>query len=188
MQKLYCYVDESGQDDTSKFFIVVAVVTHHDQDEVRKKLLEIESEARTNGMKWHRTRHDRRMQYLTFVLQRSIAFGGLYFGRYKKPLPYFFPMIDVLEEAIKRSAEKKYRASIYVDGIDKNIAQKLTNALRARHISLRLVQGRRDESEPLIRLADMWAGCIRGALMNGEESKQIFERAQKSGYLKEITT
>lgn len=187
-EKIAVYVDESGQDDTSRFFIVVAAVTAHDQDELRKQLLDVETEAQTHGMKWHRTRHDRRMHYLTLVLQRRIAFGGLYFGRYQKPLPYFFPMIEVLEQAIKQSAKIKYRASIYVDGIDKNIAQKLTNALRARHVSLRLVQSRRDESEPLIRLADMWAGCIRGALMGGEESKQMFERAQKSGYLKEITT
>lgn len=187
-EKIVVYVDESGQDDTSKFFIVVAVVTSHNQEELRKQLLDIEAEAQTHGMKWHRTRHDRRMRYLTLVLQRHIVFGGLYFGRYEKPLPYFFPMIDVLEQAIKQSAKTKYRASIYVDGIDKNIAQKLTNALRARHISLRLVQSKRDESEPLIRLADMWAGCIRGALMDGDESKQMFERAQKSGYLKEITT
>ena len=188
VEKLAVYVDESGQDDTSKFFIVVAAVTSGEQDDIRKKLLEIEAEAQTNGMKWHRTRHDRRIHYLTLVLRHHVASGGLYFGRYQKPLPYFFPMIDVLEGAIKRSTQQKYRASIYVYGIDKNIAQKLTNALRARHISLRLVQSRRDESEPLIRLADMWAGCIRGALLNGEESKKLFEQAQKNGYLHEVTT
>ncbi len=186
-EKIAVYVDESGQDDTSKFFIVVVAVTSRDQDYLRKKLLDVEAEAETHGMKWHRTSRDRRMRYLTLVLQRRIGFGGLYFGRYEKPLPYFFPMIDVLEQAIKQSVVKKYRASIYVDGIDKNIAQKLTNALRARHISLRLVQSRRDESEPLIRLADMWAGCVRGALKDGEESKAIFERALKMGHLKETT-
>ena len=111
-EKLAVYVDESGQDDTSKFFIVVAVVTSRDQDEIRKKLLEIESEAETNGMKWHRTRHDRRTHYLTLVLKRRVVSGGLYFGRYQKPLPYFFPMIDVLEGAIKRSTKQKYRAGV----------------------------------------------------------------------------
>jgi len=30
MQKLYCYVDETGQDPASEFFIVVAVVTMGD--------------------------------------------------------------------------------------------------------------------------------------------------------------
>jgi hypothetical protein len=33
----------------------------------------------------------------------------------------------------------------------------LTNALRTRGVSLELVKDRRDEDEPLIRLADLWA-------------------------------
>jgi hypothetical protein len=33
-----------------------------------------------------------------------------------------------------------------------------------------MVKGRRDESEPLIRLADMWASCIRAAILGaGDE-------------------
>jgi hypothetical protein len=186
-QKIYAYVDESGQDNTSKFFVVVAVLISGNRYTLRSQLINIESESRTHGIKWHRTRRDRRLRYLTLVLQRRIAFGNLYFGRYRKPIQYFFPMIDVLEHAIKHSAKKEYRANIYVDGIDKNIARKLTSAIRARRISLRLVQGKRDESEPLIRLADMWAGCIRGALKGGDDSKVIFKKAIKNGYLKEIT-
>lgn len=58
----------------------------------------------------------------------------------------------------------------YVDGIDKTIAKKLTNILRTRGVRLNLVRSRRDESEPLIRLADMWAGCIRGALLDGKDT------------------
>lgn len=111
MQKLYCYVDESGQDNRSDYFVVVTIVLSGSQDAFREELLMIEE-----------------------------------------------------------------------------MAKKLTNALRSRGASLRMVQSRREESEPLIRLADMWAGCIRGALLLGEDSMRIFQQAQKTGYLQEVVT
>jgi len=74
-----------------------------------------------------------------------------------------------------------------VDGIDRKKASELTNALRARGLSLGFVKSRRDESEPLIRLADMWAGCIRAALLGRNEEQRLLERARKAGYLVALT-
>jgi len=64
MQKLYCYVDETGQDPKSEVFIVVAVISSNDQAYIRKQLTDIEDIAKTHKLKWHKTRHDRRMRYL----------------------------------------------------------------------------------------------------------------------------
>lgn len=50
------------------------------------------------------------------------------------------------------------------------------------------MKGKRDEGEPLIRLADMWAGCIRSALLGEKDSEALFNRAKEAGYLKEVTT
>jgi hypothetical protein len=63
-QKLYCYVDESGQDDASRVFVVVAVVSGGEQDELREALTTIENAATTNHLKWHKTSPKRRMKYL----------------------------------------------------------------------------------------------------------------------------
>lgn len=179
------HVDKSGQDDTSHFFIVVAVVTADALASIRERLLEVEAIARTSGLKWHKTHHTRRLRYLTLVLERKIAAGWVYVGHYKKPIPFFFPMIFVVEKAIKDAAQVGYQARVFVDGIDQQKAKELTNALRASGISLRMVQGKRDESEPLIRLADMWAGCMRGALLGDPDSKEVVRRAQQEGYFKE---
>jgi hypothetical protein len=40
MQKLYCYVDETGQDTASSIFVVVAVVSAQDQEPLREALME----------------------------------------------------------------------------------------------------------------------------------------------------
>jgi len=186
MQKLYCYVDETGQDPKSEVFIVVAVISSNDQAYIRKQLTDIEDIAKTHKLKWHKTRHDRRMRYLTLVLDKKVAAGDVYTAHYQKPIPYFFPMIDVLEKAIKEAAKDLYRANIYIDGIDRKKAMELTNALRATGISLRMVKGCRDEAEPIIRLADMWAGCIRSALFGRKDSQDIVKRAKKEGYLREL--
>lgn len=188
MQKLYCYVDESGQDPKSEFFVVVAVISAENQSYLRKQLEDIEDIAQTHKLKWHKTSYDRKMRYLSLVLEQKIAAGKVYTAHYKKPIPYFFPMIEVLEKAIKEVAQEHYSARIYVDGIDKQKARALTNALRASGVSLRMVRSRRDESEPLIRLADMWAGCWRSALLNNRDAQAMFKRAQKEGYLRSLTT
>ena len=52
----------------------------------------------------------------------AIARGEIFFGSYPKPLPYFFPLLEVLEEAIRVKAIPPYTARVYVDGIDRKKA------------------------------------------------------------------
>lgn len=187
-QKLYVYVDEAGQDDASGSFVVVTAIFVHDIDAVRKHLLELEERANTHGLKWHKCRHDRRIQYLSLVLEHKIAAGCVFVGRYRKPIHYFFPTAAVIERAIKQFAKQDYIAKVHVDGANKKVARELTNALRANGISLHLVKGKTDEGEVLIRFADMWAGCVRSALLNEKDSLILFNRALRTGYIQETTT
>ena len=183
LQKLYAYVDESGQDTTSPFFVVVAVVSDQDRESIRQSLIDIEAAANTGQRKWHQSRPERRMCYLQRILDRGLGYGVVFFGVYTKPIPFFFPMLDLLEYAIRRKAIKPYTTRVYVDGIDQKKAAELTNALRARGITLGLVKGKRDESEPLIRLADMWAGCIRASLLGKAPERVLLDQAIATHYL-----
>jgi hypothetical protein len=45
VHKLYCYVDESGQDTEGQFFIVSVVVTGRERDEVTRQLEQIEHQS-----------------------------------------------------------------------------------------------------------------------------------------------
>jgi hypothetical protein len=103
-QKLYCYVDETGQDHASSVFIVVAVVSAQEQEQLRQALTEVEQAAGTGQRKWHKSRPARRLRYLSLVLERNIGYGEVFFGSYTKPRPYFFPFLEVLEHAIKLKA------------------------------------------------------------------------------------
>lgn len=187
MQKLYCYVDESGQDASSEVFVVVAVISLQDQDNFRQQCLAIEREAGTGNRKWHKSRPERRLKYLELVLERGVGKGGVFFGCFQKPLPYFLPLLETIEQAVADSVEADYQATVYIDGIDQKKAAEMTNALRLRGVKLRQVRSRKDEAEPLIRLADMWAGCIRAALLGRTVEKRLLARAVKQSYLKAIT-
>jgi len=57
----------------------------------------------------------------------------------------------------------------------------LENTLLFRGVALQLMSG------PLIRLADMWAGCIRNAAMGLTEGLQLLRRAEEMNYTPKIT-
>lgn len=186
MQKLYCYVDETGQDARSTFFVVVAVVSEENQY-LKEKLEHIEKNAGVGSKKWRKTRSLNRCEYLQTLLEQRVGFGSIFFGAYKKPLPYFFPVLETIEKSIKARADQIYKAIVIIDGIDNKKAAELTGALRLKGITLDFVRSGRDESEASIRLADRWAGCIRRAHeeKNSEEAS-IVKNALTQGYLQSL--
>ncbi len=185
MQKLYCYVDESGQDAGSTYFIVAAVVSHDDQATLREQLLAIERETMVGRRKWHKSHVSRSTSYLRTAIHRQICSGQIMIGQYTKPLPYFLPMLGTIEWAVKTVIdEQKYDLTVIVDGIDKKKAAELTNALRLKGITLRFVKGKRDESEPLLRFADRWAGCARSAIeRSSNPAQQLWTEALALRYV-----
>lgn len=186
-KKLYCYVDETGQDAGSKFFVVVSVVSSEDQELARSKLLSLESQSKVHARKWFNSRSPIKEDFLRLVISEEIAKGALYYAKFKKPLPFFLPLLETVEKAIKdKAGSEPYQATVYVDGIDKKKAKELTGGLRLKGIRLKYVRSARDESEPFIRLADRWAGCIRHALEGQKDNQQILTKAEREGYIKSI--
>lgn len=185
-QKLYCYVDESGQDTKSEIFVVVAIVNDKNQDAVRCKLLQLEKQTKIRAMKWHKTPHNVRYQFLEQQIERKILNGDIFFGRFPKPIPYFLPLLEVIEKAIKSKARTNYSCNVYIDSIDIKKSKELTNALRVKHINMPLIKSRRDESEPIIRLADRWAGYIRGLQFDKKQNENLFKKAIRLKCIQEV--
>lgn len=187
IKKLYCYVDETGQDAGSKFFVVVSIVSSEDQLSTRGKLLDLENQSKVHARKWFNSRSPIKEDFLNMVVSEQIAKGDLYYAKFKKPLPFFLPLLETVEKAIKdKAGTDLYQAIVYVDGIDKKKAKELTGALRMKGISLKYVRSARDESEPFIRLVDRWAGCIRQALKGQQTNRSILAKAEKEKFIKQI--
>jgi 7,8-dihydro-6-hydroxymethylpterin-pyrophosphokinase len=65
MQKLYCYVDETGQDTEGRFFLVVVVIADAAITEaLKKQLLDIERDVGKQRSRWAQNRLQVRIAYL----------------------------------------------------------------------------------------------------------------------------
>lgn len=184
--KLYCFVDETGQDAGSKFFVVVAVLVTDQVGEFRTWLEQLEQSVRIGTVKWHKANYPYRLQFMNEFLRYGGKNVHAYFIKTPKPVFYYLPLIDLLQQATTLHGSALTQTQVCIDGLDKISAKKITNALRTAHRSIRLVRGVRDESEPVIRLADRLAGCIRMALRGNEECKALLASATKKGLLKEV--
>ena len=184
--KLYCYVDESGQDARSDFFIVACIVSAEDQQKLRSKLLKLEGETGIGQKKWHKSKSPERETFLARVTEQGIAAGSTCYAHYEKPVEFFLALLETLAGAIKMVAPQSYRCIIYVDGIDEKNAQWLTGAPRTRGIRTAQVRTAHDEGEPLIRLADRWVGCIRASLEGNAKNQKLVEKAARKNHLRRV--
>ncbi len=179
-------MDETGQDAGSELFIVAAVVAWDDVPALRASLMELEKELTIGSKKWHKLRQASRLAFMEAFLREKYPNLKIYFGKFKKPILYYFPALEVVEKALG-NFPKPIEAVVSIDGLDAISAKKMTNALRSKHLRLKLVKGWRDESEVLIRLADRWAGCLRQAIVDhNQDCKDLVSKAEKKGFLKEI--
>jgi len=55
IKKLYCYVDETGQDTKGALFVVSVIIAQKDRDEIVKLLENIERETGKKRTKWQGT-------------------------------------------------------------------------------------------------------------------------------------
>ncbi len=187
IQKLYCFADETGQDAGSDFFIVVVVIiVGGDLEKLRSDLIFLERLSKVGNKKWKKLRSPEREKILELVINRGKIKDKIYYGFYHKPVPFFVALVETLRKAICLAAPKAYGSIIYVDGIDRQKSSELTKILRIYGVKTSLVRSVRDESDPFIRLADRWAGCVRAGLEGQALSKILFHHAINKGYLTEV--
>ena len=66
-QKLYAYVDESGQDTEGRFSVVSVVLFGTDRDTVLARLEALEDRSRKGRVKWRRARYAFRQAYIAVL-------------------------------------------------------------------------------------------------------------------------
>jgi hypothetical protein len=195
MHKLYCYVDESGQDTAahtspSLVFVVAVVVLDEDRYELEQVCETYERASGKQKTKWGRAGHQQRLRYMRLVFAdgrfqeclRFVVYGDV--GR---------RFDEATVKAIARAVlwnkpQQPYFVSIYVDGLSKDKRRDYTSRLRGQGVSIYQVRGvAKDENSPLTRLADALAGFVRDAIGDeDDEAKQLFERAKHDGDVIEV--
>ena len=188
MQKLYCYVDETGQDTQGELFLVALVVTDDERDKLTVEAERIEKETGKSLKKWRRAVFSRKIEYIKIIFFSPLFANSLFFASYEHTSAYLDLTILATARAIlMKAGEADYKATVVVDGLRYPEAVQFAASLRHLRISVRKVRGMRDESDPLLRLADAIAGFVRDYL-EGQEYTKEFEWVFQKKILRKIQT
>ena len=185
-QKLYAYVDESGQDTLGELFLVSVVVTGEAREGLRKKLRTIERVSGKQAKKWRKARLTERTAYLQSVFQLGELTGCIYYARYHDTRAYVDLMILSTAKALHAQGTEVPEATVIVDGLSRPERPRFAAGLRKLRIRVHKVRGARDQSDELIRLADAIAGGVRDSLEGDAIMRPLFAQAERRGVVREI--
>lgn len=186
LQKLYCYVDESGQDTDGEFFIVAVVIAAGDRERLRQRCIDIEAQSRKGTRKWAKSNRERRLAYIQCVMGDAGLHGRLHFACYRFTQEYLDATVQTISRALHRFTVGEYKATVLIDGLSRADERKVGLLLRRSGMSVQKVRGIDDESEPLIRLADALCGFVRSALAGDASMHALFVDAIHQGIVVEL--
>ena len=189
IKKLYCYVDENGQDTKGRIFIVSVVVTGRKRDDLLNLCEQLEQESGKGKFKWGKAEYKYRLEYLRRVFANNHFKENLRYSIFSRTTDYDSATINGIAKAILwRKPAQKYTTMIYVDGLSKLKRNEYGSRLRKLGIPTHKVQGvKKDENNALTRLADAVAGFVRDVL-DGEdgETQKLFKAAKRNNMLVEV--
>jgi hypothetical protein len=185
MQKLYCYVDESGQHTEGEIFAVAVFVVADTEkrDAVRKIIESIESSSGKRRQKWRSSKHVERLEYLTMLFSNPVFKGSLYYTIYHSTREYVPLTVFTVAEAVRRFVSDEYTATVFVDGLRTNEEHQFASSLRKYGIHTRKVRGLRDEHDAFIRLVDAIAGLVVDADEGNNTYATLVSKAEREGYV-----
>lgn len=185
MDKIYCYVDESGQHTEGEYFLVSVVITGENRKSLEKTLLSIETHSGKRHLKWSKTKDDYRLAYIKAVLSNEAFQNRLYAAYFESSTDYVGMTISGTARAIQAYIDKdsEYKATVLVDGLKRSEVHRFSVGLRREGIRTQKIVGRDDSKDPLIRLADALCGLVSYAMQGKKAYQRLFEKAQREGLL-----
>lgn len=119
MQKLYAYVDESGQDTEGRMFVVGVVVLEKEYDHIIKELQHIEEKSGKRIKKWNKAPYDYRKAYFEGIGGSDAFRNSLFFEIFTNSNKYIEMTSYATAKAIlKRVSGHDYRATIFIRPTD----------------------------------------------------------------------
>ncbi len=180
------YFDESGQHIGGEPFIVAGVAVE-DSDKFNQLCESLERTSGKHKAKWRKANKNGRLVYLRTVIS-DVRFRDIILFSYvfRETKNYVDATVRSIDLAIASLPTSDTSIHVYVDGLPKTQYREYKARLRRLECRVEKVRGRKDENEPLIRLADAVAGATRHLLKpesKNSELKEIFSLAVKQGIL-----
>src|SRR5579871_4619339 len=129
--KLYCYVDETGQDGLHKFFLVSVVITDQvKKDELEKQLETIEEETGKNKLKWTKTKTTVRNNFIEEVGKLQNLKNAIFYSTYPDGKAYTHLTSLSVAKAVLAKKENNYSVTVVIDGLTKKDTEKIRRDLK----------------------------------------------------------
>ena len=186
MQKLYCYVDETGQDTEGVFFLVALVILGGEREDLRGLLREIERRSGKTAKKWKKATLAQKQAYFKEILKSKAFHGKILYRQFSQTRDYPSCIIETIAKGITQKAQRDYKATILIDGLGKEERKVVGSRLRKRHIRTEKIRGLKDENDEFIRLADALAGFVRDALEGKPYAQPLYRKALKEGMIRPL--
>jgi hypothetical protein len=190
--KLYCFVDETGQDTYGSRFLVAAVIVGTDKEEIEKFIRDCEEKSgRRRGQKWMKSSHRQRLAFIDLILESGLLAGSVYFQTYHETRDFdrltVLTIIEALNLYAARMGLGEYKVTVIIDGLKTAQERSVAAHLRKAGVPVRAARGARDQSEALIRLADFVAGLLRSSQEGRSPAyAEAVEKALRRGLFLEI--
>jgi hypothetical protein len=186
-EKLYTYVDETGQDTEGEFFLVATVIVGNERDGLLMDLENIERQSGKGGQSWRQTHHDRRIAYVDRVLADHRLHGTIFYGIHQGTRDYQAATIETIIRALNtRAPERRYKVTVIVDGLHRAEWRGVAVGLRHAGIPVKKVRASRDQTNALGRLADAMAGFIRDGVEGVEAFTERLGHAQERNWIRMV--
>jgi len=189
MHKLYCYVDETGQDTEGQLFLVSVVITEEERDTLIEILETIEKASGKGKVKWIKAKDKARVAYIKAVLSEEKLKGSLHYGAHRNAKDYLPKTVLTTAKAVLSypAAAEEYQVTVLVDGLPKAHVRWFGKELRHLGVRTRKVSRvRKEENDALMRLADAIAGFTRAAISGRTDLAQLLKKAKENGTVVEV--
>lgn len=186
MQKLYCYVDETGQDTFGVLFLVAIVIVAGERENLRNLLRQIEKTSGKITRKWTNTTLSQKQTYLSEFLRSKRFQGAIFYQTFAHTTDYQECTIEGVAQALAKKVSQDYKATVIIDSLGKREGKAIGTKLRQRGIHVEKVRGLPHRSDEFIRLADAMAGFTRDYLEGAAYALSLYRRAEKMGIIKQL--
>ncbi|MBI4601020.1 MAG: DUF3800 domain-containing protein [Planctomycetes bacterium] len=180
-QKLYCYVDETGQDTHGRLFVVSVVVAKDQRDHILRLLEGIERTSGKGTVKWTRARPDARLTYLRAVLALPPLKGMLFYDVWPGATDYPAKTLLTIARAVFHAGGDDHKATVYMDGLPRPHYKTFRRRLSGLGVHIKKVRGRKEESDAFMRLADALCGFVRAAYEGSAPFLSLLAAAEADG-------
>lgn len=184
--KLYCYVDETGQDTKGELFLVAVVIKGIAYlSSLETTLEEIEQRTGKKLLKWKKVQKKIKTKYLEELIQIKALKHAVFYATYQASKEYSKLTSLTIAKAVLAKESTNYTVTVIIDGLNDKERDIVRDELKKLKIKYRKIRGMKDEQSAFLRLADAMAGFLREVYEGEEYAKQFIKRFEKAGIVTE---